>query len=344
MTQNSLAAVLMGAAVISALPANAQEITYKGKTITISVGSSTGGGLDLYGRLIARHIGKHLPGQPTVVISNLPGAGGNVAAIRLYSIAPKDGTEMAIVFPSVLVDPLLNSAMRKDYDPTKFNYVGNANGETLVCLMRKDVELPSLRDLQSREIVIGATAAGSTTYDFPTIANSVLKTRLKIVSGYKGSRDVTLAMESGEVQGICGLGWSTVKIQYPTILKGEMFARVVAQEDVKGHPQLNAASVPLLIATAQSDEDRQTMQAFYSQNAFSRPFLLPPAVEAARIALIRSAFNETTKDADLLAEAAKMNVDVNASTGAEVQALVDRMYASPEWLIDRIRKGLGRAN
>lgn len=323
-------------------PAHAQDAPFKGKTVTIDVGSSTGGGLDLFGRLVARHLGKHLPGNPAVVVSNLPGAGGNVAAIRLYSIAAKDGTEMGIVFPSVLIDPLFNPALRKDYDPTKFTYVGNANAETLVCLINHSAPVADLADFRNKEIVIGATAAGSTTYDFPTIANAMLGLKMKIVSGYKGSRDVTLAMEKNEVQGICGLGWSTVKIQYPSVLSGGLFARVFAQEDLRGHPQLNAAKVPLMISLARTDDERQVLETFYTQNAFSRPFLLPPGVDAQRTALVRTAFLATLADRELLAEAGKINVDVNPTSGDELLALVEKMYRTPDRIVERMRSALGR--
>lgn len=325
-----------------AAPAQAQEPAFKNKTITIAVGSTPGGGLDLFGRLVSRHLGKHLPGSPSVIVQNMPGAGGGIAATHLYAIAPKDGTSMAIVFPSVLIDPLLNDALRKDYDPTKFNYMGNANPETLTCLFRADVPIASLTDLRKTEVVIGATAPGSTTFDFPTVANAVLGFKMKIVAGYKGSRDVTLAIEKGEVQGICGLGWSTVKAQYPDILEGKRFGRVVAQEDLSGHPELNARGVPLMITLAQTDEERTLLQTFYAQNAFSRPFLLPPGVPADRIAMLRKAFLDTLKDPDLLAEAAKSNTDVAPSSGEDVQALVAKMYATPAPLVERLKKALGR--
>lgn len=333
-------AVYCGALLIG--PASAQQPDFKGKTITIDVGSSPGGGLDLYGRLVSRYLGRHVPGTPSVVVANMPGAGGNVAAIHLYTIAPKTGIEMAIVFPSVLVDPLLNEAMRKDYDPTRFSYVGNANGEKLVCMLRKDAPVATPADLLNTEVLIGATAAGSTTFDYPTVINGIAGTKMKIVSGYKGSRDVTLAAERGEVQGICGIGWSTVKIQYPDILSGKLFGRIFAQEDLTGHPELNAAKVPLMTSLAKTDDDVKTLETFYAQNAFSRPFILPPGIDPAILATMRKAFLDTMHDPDLLADAAKMNVDVEPSSGEEVQGLIQKMYQTPKPIIERIKKALGR--
>jgi tripartite-type tricarboxylate transporter receptor subunit TctC len=307
--------------------------------LTVAIGSSTGGGLDTYGRLVARHFGKHLPGNPQVVPSNMPGAGGGVVASHIYARAPKDGTFVGVVFPSVIVDPLLSESLRRNYDPSKFRYVGNAHSEVLVCLLRRDAPAKTPAEMIAGETVIGATAPGSTTFDFPTIANGVLGGRMKIVTGYKGSREVTLAMERNEVQGVCGLGWSTVKVQFPDILKTELFARVFAQEDLKGHPQLTA---PLMIDLAKNDADRAALEMFYSQNSFARPVIAPPEIPAERLAEMRRAFDATMKDPELLAEAQKMNIDVHPLSGEAVEKYVSRMYQTPQETIERVKKALGR--
>jgi tripartite-type tricarboxylate transporter receptor subunit TctC len=325
-------------------PASAQDVAsfFSGKTVTVNIGSSTGGGLDTYGRLVARHLGKHIPGNPTVIAANVPGAGGNIVAGRLYNVAAKDGTQIAVTFPSVLVEPLLSETGRKDFDANKFNYIGNAHAEVLVCVMRNDAPVRTPEDLLSQEVLIGATAPGSTTADFPAMTNGILGTKMKVIGGYKGSREVTLAVEKGEVQGICGLGWSTVKVQNPDVLTGKSYARVFAQEDMDGHRELNTTGVPLMITLAKTEEDRQAMQMFYAQNAFARPFILPPGVPADRVAILRKAFEVTMKDPELLAEAEKMRIDVDASTGEEVQALVAKMYETPPQVIERVKKAIGR--
>jgi tripartite-type tricarboxylate transporter receptor subunit TctC len=314
---------------------------YKDKTVTIAVGSSPGGGLDTFGRLLSRHMGKHIPGKPTVVVSNVPGAGGNVLANNLYTLVPKDGTYMGITFPSVIIDPLL-SENHRGYDPTKFNYIGNANAEVLVCLLRRDVGVKGLEDFLKADLIIGATAPGSTTADFPMIVKGLLGAKFRLVTGYQGSREVTLAIEKNEVQGICGLGWSTVKVQYPDILKGEMFASVFAQEDLKGHPELNAMKVPLIYSLAKSDEDKQALQMFYAQNAFSRPFILPPGVPADRVEALRKIFLETIADPELQADARKMNIEAVPTSGAELQQIIANMYATPPAIVARVKKGMGR--
>ena len=340
LTASALVAALTAPAIAQTFDAAA---FYKGKNVNILVASSTGGGLDTYARLVSRHFHKHIPGTPTMVVQNLPGAGGNIVANNIYNIAPKDGTTMGVTFPSVIVDPLLTEGVQRSYDATKFNYIGNAHSEVLVCLIRKDAPVSKIEDLRTTELIIGATAPGSTTADFPKIANGILDTKLKIVAGYKGSREVTMGIESKEVQGICGLGFSTVKVQYPDILTSNPFARIFAQEDMSGHPVLNKAGVPMMLSLARNDEERAAMQMFYGQNSFARPFILPPNVAPERVALLRKAFDETMKDPELLAEAEKMNIDVVPSDGETVTKIVNAMYATPPAVIARVKAALERA-
>jgi tripartite-type tricarboxylate transporter receptor subunit TctC len=314
---------------------------YKGKTVTIAVGAAAGGGLDTYARLIGRHLGKHIPGSPTVIVSNMPGAGGQIAARHIFAIAPKDGTHMATFFPSVLIDPLLVEAARI-IDPSKFNYVGNAKAEVSVCMFRKDAPVAKLEDLQKAEIVLGGTTAGSQVVDFPTVAKELLGTKYKIISGYKGTRDVGLAIEKGEAQGICGIGWSTLKVQYPDLLTDNSFARIFAQEDFKGDPELNKAGVPLMPDLAKDEETREVLKLLYSQNELARPYVLPPDVPADRVEALRKAFLATTEDPELQAEASKMRVDVEGTSGPEMQKLVAELYKSKKPVLDRMSKALGR--
>ena len=249
---------------------------------------------------------------------------------------------MGVTFPSVIVDPLLTEGVKREFDATKFNYIGNAHSEVLVCVIRKDAPVQKLEDLRTKEVIIGATAPGSTTADFPKIANGIFDTKMKLVTGYKGSREVTMGIESGEVQGICGLGYSTVKVQYPDIMNNP-FARIFAQEDMSGHPVLNKAGVPMMIDLARNADERAAMQMFYGQNAFARPFILPPNVAADRVALLRKSFDETMKDPELLAEAEKMNIDVVPSDGEAVTKIVNAMYATPPAVIARVKEALARS-
>jgi tripartite-type tricarboxylate transporter receptor subunit TctC len=345
MIKQFIVPALVGAGLAAlATSANAQggQPFFKDRQITVAIGSSTGGGLDTYGRLFARHFSKHLPGAPQVIASNMPGAGGGVVASHVYTRAPKDGTFVGVVFPSVIFDPLLSESMRTNYDPSKFRYIGNAHSEVLVCLLRRDAGPKTPAELIASSVILGSTAPGSTTYDFPKIANGILGGNMKIVTGYKGSREVTLAMERNEVQGICGLGWSTVKVQFPGILKDDLFARVFAQEDLRGHPQLNGMKVPLMLDLASNEADRRALELLYTQNSFARPVIAPPEMPADRLAEMRRAFDATMKDPQLLAEAQKMNIDVHPVSGDEVEKFVARMFDAPPQTVDRIRKALGR--
>lgn len=325
------------ALILSSGVAAAQNVSFEGKTITINIGSSTGGGLDTYARLVARHLGKHVPGTPSVVASNVPGAGGNIAASRIFNIAPKDGTHIGMTFPTVMIDPLLAENARPDFDPNKFQYVGSAHSEVLVCIVRRDKDVDAPKDILEKELTIGSTAPGSTTSSYPNVSNGILDAKFKIISGYKGSREVTFAVERNEIDGICGVGWSTIKVQIPDILEDSSFARVFAQEDATGSDELNKAGIPLMIDVAANDEDRATMEWFYLQNSFARPLILPPETPAEVVETLRAAFDATMKDPELLAEAEQMGIDVHPRSGAEVQQIIARMYEAPQDMVARVR-------
>lgn len=196
---------LAAAAIAGMLPwagvAAAQDVSFEGKTITINIGSSAGGGLDTYARLVAAHLGRHIPGNPQVVPVNLPGAGGNVVASQIYNIAPKDGTHIGVTFPGILIDPVLNTEARPDFKPENFQYLGSAHSEVLVCVVNKKSGFDSLDQILTDTLSIGATAPGSTTSHYPAVSNSVLGTKFDVTNGYKGSRQVTFAVERGEVPG-----------------------------------------------------------------------------------------------------------------------------------------------
>jgi tripartite-type tricarboxylate transporter receptor subunit TctC len=337
----AMAFVLSSSALAQAQDADALSKFYKDHNLTIAIGSSTGGGLDTYGRLVGRWMGRHVPGNPSVIITNMPGAGGNIVANHLYNVAPKDGSIMAITFPSVIVDPLLSGTVRS-FDPRQFKYVGNANAEVLVCMVRQDAPIKIASDLLTADLVIGATAPGSTTSDFPTFTKGLLDAHYRIVTGYQGSREVTLAVEKNEVQGICGIGWSTLKVQYPDMISGKMFGRVVVQEDSVGHPDLNALKIPKMSDLAKTDEQRAALKMFYAQNGFSRAFILPPTVPDERLAALRKAFVETMADPDLQADAVKMNIDAFPTKGEDVQALVEQMYATPPAIVEKVKAALAQ--
>lgn len=339
----SIAAVV--AALIGVLPfsASAQsgDALFRDKTITIVVGAATGGGLDTYARLISRHFHKHIPGNPAVIVSNQPGAGGSIVARNLYATAPKDGTQIGLVFPSVLIDPLYSDAARA-FDANQFKYIGNANAETPICFLHREAPVKKVEDLLSTEIVLGGTTPGSAVVDFPTVAKALLGVQWKLIPGYKATRDVLRAIESREVQGVCGIGWATIKVALPETLSGQGFGRVFVQEDNRGDPALNAAGIPLMATLAKSDLQRQVLTFLYEQNAISRPFILPPGVSDERLGALRTAFIETTRDPALQAEAKKMRIDIEPITGDAVQTIVRGMYETPAPIVQQLKAILKR--
>lgn len=326
----SASALLAGALAI--VPAHAQGAAdfYKGKTVTIIAGSSAGGGLDTYARLLGRHLGKHLPGNPNVVVQNMPGAGSLVAARYIFTKSPKDGTQLGIVLPGALFYNLLKKDIRPAYDPTKLNYVGNANSETVVCVVRKDAPVKEFKDVFEKELIVGGTGPGSTMIDYPNVAKAVLGANIKLIPGYKGSRQVSLAVTKGELHGACGLAWSSAKQQYAGVEDGSGQFKVLVQEDTKTHDALKGKA-PLAIDFAKTQDQKDALELMYAQGIITRPFILPPGVPADRVALIRKAFMETMNSKDLQADARKQKTEAVATDGAFVQNLVEKLYkASPD--------------
>jgi tripartite-type tricarboxylate transporter receptor subunit TctC len=309
---------------------------FKGKTINIIAGSSAGGGLDIYARLLGHFMSKHIPGAPTLVVQNVPGAGSLSAARQLYSVYPKDGTYFGIVLPGSLLDPLFSKADLSSYNPTTFNFLGNGNAETLVCVTRRDAPVKNFADIFNTELVIGGTGPGSSLVDYPVATKAITGAKLKLIAGYKGSREVSMAIMQGEVQGICGLNWSSAKQQYPDVMKPDGVVKVLVQEDNASWPELKAMGVPLSLDFFKNPDQHKLMEVMYSQAVMGRPFILPPAVPQNRVAALRTAFMDTFKDPELIAEAKKGNIDIVANSGDEVQAWINKLYATPPDIIDKL--------
>jgi tripartite-type tricarboxylate transporter receptor subunit TctC len=330
---------------VSALSAAAQdagrdsvEQFFRGKIINIYIGSAVGGGYDGYARLLARHFGQYIPGNPTVVPQNMPGAGSNKAAGYVYAQAPKDGTAIGAVQPGAVLAPLL-SDQAVQHDPRKFIYLGSANSDVYLCFVRADAPAKTFKDVFTHEVILGTSGEGATLRDLPVMLDNVLGTKLRLIGGYAGSHEVTLAIEKGEVQGMCGMGWVSLSMEHPDWLSSGQI-RILAQEDMKGYPDLNKMGVPLTVDFAKTDEDRQVMELIYSQAVFGRPYFLPPGVPPERVAALRQAFTAALHDKDLLAEAAKMRFDVGALSGEELQAMIARLYALPARISERAKRSL----
>jgi tripartite-type tricarboxylate transporter receptor subunit TctC len=310
---------------------------YQGKKVTIVIGSSAGGGYDVYARMISRYFSKHVPGNPSVIAANMAGAGSNVAAAYIASSAPKDGAYVGALYMGAVVEPLFYGKARTTHNPAEFNYIGNANTDYDICAVRSDAPVKTFADVFKHELVIGASAPGGATYDFPMLLKQLLGAKFKIVSGYPGSREVNLALEKGEVQGVCGQSWGGVAAMYEPMIKSGML-KLIAQESAEGYPYLDKLGVPLTRDFARTDEQKKIMTLFYAQTSFSRPYVVAKEVPGARVEALRKAFMDTMKDPELVADAQRLGMDVDATSGAELQTKIRDLYSAPGKLVDQIRE------
>jgi tripartite-type tricarboxylate transporter receptor subunit TctC len=329
-------------ALLAAGAAAAQEppaLVFRGKQINLIVGSSAGGGYDIYARLIARHLSKHIPGNPAIVATNMPGAASNTAAAHIYNVAPKDGTVIGALQTAAVLDPLFGDPSRTKHDASKFVYLGSATIDYYICIARADAAVKSFKELLTQELIIGASQPGTSTRDFPALLNSAVGTKFRIVSGYPGTREITLAIEKNEVQGLCGFSWSSLAAQQPKWLESG-FIRVLAQEHDRGHPAINRMGVPLTVDFAKTLEHRRIMELIYSSETFGRPYLMPPGVPADRVALLRKAFMDTLRDPELVAEAEKIGLDLDPISGEVLQTLAESIYATPAHVVEQARQAV----
>ena len=311
---------------------------YRGKQVSIIVGTAAGGGYDAYARFLARFYGAHIPGNPSVVVSNMPGAGSNLAAYHVAAVAPKDGTVIGAIFAGALLEPLIGTTTVR-HDPNRFQLLGSANDDVYVCLARKDAPVKTFAEALETPLIMGASMASSSA-DFAMTLNNVLATKFKIVIGYTGSRSIMLAMEKGEVQGACGFSWPSISVTNPDWFGPNGQMRVFVQTHVQGYPGLNKEGVPRASEFAKTPEQREVMELFFSHTTFGRPYFVAGEVPADRVAALRKAFMETMRDPEFMAEARRAGLDIDAVDGAETQRLVRRFYeASPE-VISKVKKAL----
>lgn len=299
---------------------------YKGKTVELYIGYSPGGGYDVYGRLLARHIGRHIPGNPTVIVKNMPGAGSLTLANWLYNVGPKDGTVLGTIGRGTGFDPLLGSTRAK-FDAAKFNWIGSANNEVSVCVAWHTAGITSFEQVMQKTLVVGGTGSAADTDQFPKVMNGIIGTRFKIVSGYPGGNDIGLAMERGEVSGRCGWSWSSVVATHQHWLDQKKIA-VLIQLSLAKHPDL--PNVPLVMDYAKTDQHRQMFRLVFARQVMGRPFLAPPGIPRDRVAALRKAFMDTMKDREFLAEAEKGKLEITPVSGDEVQKLVDETERTPK--------------
>lgn len=331
-------AIVAGACALSTVPAAAQtpEEFYKGKTVQLYIGFGPGGAYDAYARLIARHIGKYIPGNPTVVAENLVGAGSLRLANWLYNAAPKDGTAFGTVSRAAPFEPLIGTTGGAQFDSTKFNWIGSANNETSTCVARKSSGITKFDDLKTKELVMGGDGPTADGEQFARVINGLFDTKIRIITGYSGGNDMNLAMERGETAGRCGWSWAGLKSTHSHWLKNGDIT-VLVQIGQKKHPDL--PDVPLLSDLAATKEQKEILRLVVARQPLGRPYLAPPGVPADRVEALRKAFMETVKDPEFLAEAKKAQLEIEPLSGQDVEALVNEIFSttSPE-VIEKTKK------
>jgi len=327
----------------SALAQDSVAQFYKGRQITVVVGSSAGGGYDIYARLLARHMGKHIPGNPSMIVADMPGAGSNAAIAHIYNVAAKDGTFIGAPQNSAIMDALfdvsLGNARRLRHDATKLIHIGSATTDHYVCIARADAPIKTFKQALTEEFLIGASQPGTSTRDYPAMLNNTTGAKIKQVSGYPGTREITLAIEKNEVHGLCGFSWSSLQAQKPDWIKSG-FIRVIVQEHDKGNPEINKMGVPLAVDFATSPENRKIMELIYSSETFGRPYLMAPDVPADRVAALRKAFLETMADKELLAESQRIGLAIDPISGEDLQKLAADIFATPLPFVEKVKDAL----
>src|ERR1700726_2592820 len=326
------AALVVGALACCAAPAKAQS------QVAVLIGTTSGGGYDLYARALARHIGRHLPGQPAVIAKNVPGAGGLTLANYMYNRAPADGSELATVQNGLPFEKLFQTLSPEGrnalFDATRFGWIGSITQTVFVTVTWHTAAVKTLKEATTQEAILGASATSSDSYVLAMLANQLLDTKFKVVHGYAGAADVDLAVENGEVQGEAGKDWTTLISTRPQWIKDRKI-NILVQMGMKPHPDLK--DVPMAIDLAKTSEDRNVMEVVFAKFGMSRPFFAPPGVAPERLAALRRAFDATVRDEAFLADAKRLGMEINPVRGEDVEALVTRIMGTPAALAQRAR-------
>ena len=314
-------------------PAGAQSPaeSLAGKNVTLIIGFGPGGGYDLWGRLVARHIGKHLPGSPTVVAQNMPGAGSYVAASHIYGAAPKDGTVFAIIARDAALGPL-SGAPGARFNATKLSWLGSPTREHNVCIANATAKVKNANELRDQELILGDTGAGTGTRSYPKVLNDLLGYKFKLVSGFRSSAEVFLAMERGEVDGICE-SLDSINQRKPEWIPNKI-VNVLLQAGAESRPEL--VGVPNVLALTRNDEEKRVLEYLYAGQDIGRPFVAPPDLPPERLKMLRDAFNATMKDPEFAADVKRNKFHLEPEDGEHLAALINNIYATPKAIIERV--------
>lgn len=332
--------LLAFAAVIAdAGPTRADPVAdfYRGRTVTIIVGYSAGGGYDLYARALSRHMGKHIPGEPKVIVSNMPGAGSVAAANYLYNVAPKDGTVFGTFGRGIPMEPLVGTANAR-YEANKFTWIGSASNELSVCALSPKAAVKTFDDALSKPFAVAGEGAGSDPDTYAKLVQNLFGAKLKLVTGYPGGNEMTLAVERGEVDGRCGWSWTSIKATRPDWIAGDQKLNVLLQLATERNPEL--PDVPTAFEKAADQRQRDIVKLIVSRQTLARPFAAPPGIPEDRKQALRKAFDDTMKDPDFLREAKTMALEINPVSGANVDKLIAELYETPKDVVEQARAAI----
>lgn len=325
--------------VFAAQPVVAKDF-YAGKTVEITIGAGVGGGYDRYGRTVGRYLVKYLPGHPTLVPKNMPGAGSMKAAEYMFNIAPKNGTAIAILQPGALFEPAVNHELKFKYEPAKFAMIGSANSGTRLCVTYHTSKIKTFEDALKMTATMGGNAAGSSTTDYPLFLNHLAGAKFKIINGYNSTSKVVLAIERGEVDGVCGFDSASFASQRPDWY-GTDKTHIILQMGLTPDPDLDKMGVPSIWKYVKG-ENRKIAEVILAQQEFHRPFVAPPGTPAERLTALRAAFDKAMRDKGFLADAKKQKLDLAPKSGKVVGDLIAKVYAEPKELLAKASKALGR--
>jgi tripartite-type tricarboxylate transporter receptor subunit TctC len=312
---------------------------YAGKSIDLLIGAPPGGGYDIYARALARHYGRHIPGQPIIVAKNMPGAASARAAGFISTLAPKDGTAIAALMPGGVVGPLLDEKAETLFDPTKVLYLGTANNGTRVCVSRKDSKIKTFDDALTQKAVFGGVSTSDSTRGYGYMHKKTSGAKYDVVAGYSGTAEIALAMERGELDGVCGWDWASFKSQRPDWIRDNK-ANLLLQVGLEPNEELTRMGVPSVFKYVTNEDDRKVVELIISQQVFQRSYIAPPGLPAELLDALRSAFDATMRDQDFLHDAKTIRIDIAPLPGAKVQELVQKIYAAPKDIVARARQAI----
>lgn len=309
---------------------------YANRTITLIVGNDVGGGFDAYARLFSRHLPRVIPGQPTIVVQNMPGAGSATATAYISRVAPKDGTFIGVVTPGAIVGPLFEEHGHIPYDPSKLVYLTSADSGSRVCVTYKTAKVKTVEDAKTTKAIIGTASSGSSSSDYAKLHRATSGLKFDLVAGYKGTADLLLSMERGEIDGFCGVDWSSLTSQRPDWIRDRKL-NFLFQVGVKPNKELTDLGVPEVWASTISPDDRAVVELVTSQQVFARPYVMAPGVPAEAVAILRKAFAQLYADPLFVADAERSKLILTPASGEDVQKSVEDLYRAPQRIVEKAR-------